>query len=178
MQLESRGCGTRRRRRRPRLSGQGLARRNRGQSTRDGLTKRGSRRGNGSTIDLRSCRGVTAFLTRHGDRPRGHITRQRSLAFCHIPGETLPRRFLRRQSLDGDCRFLLLLDPNLLDPNLARRRCERHADGRRGHSFPRLRRCRLLCCSPRWRSLDRRNRDQEPHFLKTCDFGIESSDNS
>ena len=162
----------RRRRRRPRLLGQGVASCNRGQTTSDGLAKRGGRRGNGSWIELRARRGLTAFVTRHGDGSSGHITCERSLALCHISGNTLSRRLLRRQSRDGDRCFLVLLDPNL-----AQRRCERFGDRRRDRSFLRLCRCKLLRCSPPWRSIDRRHRDQEPHFLKTCDFSIESRNN-
>jgi hypothetical protein len=105
--------------RRPRSLRQGVASCNRGQTASDGLAKRGGRRGNGSRTGLRPCHGLAAFVARHGDGPSGHITCECSLALCHISGDTLSRRLLRRQSRDGDRRFLLLLDPNL-----AQRRCD------------------------------------------------------
>jgi hypothetical protein len=143
-----------------------------GQPTSDGLAKCRGRRGEGWQIGLGPCRGLRALLPRHCDRPRGHITRQRSLMFCPSSGDSWSRHILRRQSGEGDCCFLTLSD--LL---LARLLRDQLTNRRQGLSFPRLCRRRLLRGTLAWPSMDRGLRDQEPRLLKTCDFRVKGCNN-
>lgn len=52
----------------------------------DGLSKGRGRRGDARQAGLARCRGHCGFLTRHCDRSREHITRERSLIFWHSSG--------------------------------------------------------------------------------------------